>query len=562
MGLRHRINALYDGATAIKSVDHIWADLDSDGASQTVKLKRCLNKFSLVSYGLGGTIGVGVFVLTGHAIEALAGPAAVISYVFAGVACVFSALCYAEFSARIPAAGSAYTFAYAAIGEFVAWIVGWNLTLEYSISGAAIARGWAAYLVQFFSLVGVQVPESIHSWSWGEDISVSPLALLLVIVCSWIVIYGVKESASVNNVITTVNVLTIVFFFALGMVHVDTSRWSNFVPYGFSGVLRASAFLFFALIGFDSVSSMAEECKNPQSDMPFGILMTLFISVTLYSLTALVLSGIGDQQALSSAAPLSAAFENLNISWAGIIVAICAITTTTSTTLCSLLGQPRIFYRMSKDGLMWPLFSKISPRYRTPVFSCILSGVLSGVLAFSLSLVMLSDMISIGTLMSFTIVCLAMIPLRFQATDNEAVRTRGSICSGLLLGLGVVFGICVRFDEWIMAAVCICFVIGLCLYIKRIIPTPSREGEGRVISFLCPGVPFIPACGIVCNCVMLCQLEAMAWLRFGIWSLVGVSIYVFYGYSHSSLRRKNSSSMEEGERLLKGEAKVNKYSEG
>jgi APA family basic amino acid/polyamine antiporter len=546
--MKRRFRSVWNAVWDKKTPDMILAELkfeqnhncESGGGGE---LKKCLNKFSLVTFGLGSTIGVGVFVLTGQAIELFAGPAAVFSFVFAGIACIFSAFAYAEFAARIPVAGSAYTFAYTSIGELIAWIVGWNLTLEYAISAAAISRGWAGYLVQFFNLVGLDVPSKLYSWDLGW-ISASPVAVLLIFVCTIVIVYGVQESATMNNIITSLNVITIVFFIVFGLFHLKLELLSPFAPFGVSGILKGASFLFFSLIGFDAVSSLAEECQNPQSDMPFGIIVTLLVSVLLYSSTTLVLAGIANPMALRSTAPLSAAFEQLGINWAGVVIAICAVTTTTATTLCSMIGQPRIFYRMSKDGLLWERFSKISAKFQTPLHSCIFTGILSGILAFCLDLATLSDMVSIGTLISFTIVCIAVIPLRFQKATHSHMKSKGNRGAILLLLLSIAFGVGVRLSYWILCISSFCLIVLTCIYLYTIMPTESENSLNRS-SFLCPAVPFIPAAGIICNCVMLSQLEIFAWARFGAWSLVGFSIYAIYGYSHSKLRKTARSSSAE-----------------
>jgi basic amino acid/polyamine antiporter, APA family len=366
-----------------------------------------------------------------------------------------------------------------------------------------------------------------------------------VVICTVVIVYGVQESTKMNNVMTSINVITIVFFIVFGLFHLDLSLLTPFAPHGIAGILKGASFLFFSLIGFDAVSSLAEECKNPQSDMPFGIIVTLLVSVLLYSSTTIVLAGIANPQALQSAAPLSAAFEQLNIKWAGIVIAICAVTTTTATTLCSMIGQPRIFYRMSKDGLLWKYFSKINAKFQTPMFSCIFTGFLSGILAFTLDLATLSDMVSIGTLISFTIVCIAIIPLRFQKCDDSSLRTKGNYLALLILFLSIGFGVSIRLDYWIASLVIFCVVVSVCIYLYAILPSEYESNLLNQISFLCPLIPFIPTAGVLCNCVMLSQLEPFAWARFGVWSLVGISIYAFYGYHHSKLRLSSKSSAEE-----------------
>jgi APA family basic amino acid/polyamine antiporter len=426
-----------------------------------------LGPVNLTALGIGAVIGAGIFVLTGQAAAKYAGPAIVFSFVLAGLACAFAGLCYAEFSAMIPISGSAYTYGYATLGEFVAWIIGWDLILEYLFAASTVAVGWSGYVVSFLKELGIVIPSAFTSapynhvtppdaqwwniWRLFTDGWVSTgavlnvPAMLIVGFITFLLVLGIKESATFNNVIVAIKMSVILTFIAVGVAYINRNNWHPFIPpsigpgeFGWSGVVRGAAVIFFAYIGFDAVSTAAQEAKNPQRDMPIGILGSLGICTVLYIIVSLVLTGVVNYTQLNDPAPIAVAINALGpkLAWLRVVVKIGAIAGLSSVILVMLLGQPRIFYTMSKDGLLPPVFSTVHPKFRTPWIAQILTGVIAMLIAGLFPIGLLGELVSIGTLLAFAIVCAGVFVLRF--TDPEIPRPFRTPAFWLVAPLGVL----------------------------------------------------------------------------------------------------------------------------
>jgi APA family basic amino acid/polyamine antiporter len=442
------------------------ADLQAEVLTDK-RLKRVLGPVNLTALGIGAVIGAGIFVLTGQAAAKYAGPAIVFSFVLAGLACAFAGLCYAEFSAMIPISGSAYTYGYATLGEFVAWIIGWDLILEYLFAASTVAVGWSGYVVSFLKELGIVIPSAFTSapynhvtppdaqwwniWRLFTDGWVSTgavlnvPAMLIVGFITFLLVLGIKESATFNNVIVAIKMSVILTFIAVGVAYINRNNWHPFIPpslgpgeFGWSGVVRGAAVIFFAYIGFDAVSTAAQEAKNPQRDMPIGILGSLAICTVLYIIVSLVLTGVVNYTQLNDPAPIAVAINALGpkLAWLRVVVKIGAIAGLSSVILVMLLGQPRIFYTMSKDGLLPPVFSTVHPKFRTPWIAQILTGVIAMLIAGLFPIGLLGELVSIGTLLAFAIVCAGVFVLRF--TDPEIPRPFRTPAFWLVAPLGVL----------------------------------------------------------------------------------------------------------------------------
>jgi APA family basic amino acid/polyamine antiporter len=471
-------------------------------------LKRALGAGNLVLLGIGAIIGAGIFVLTGQAAAAYAGPAIVFSFILAGLACGFAGLCYAEFSAMIPISGSAYTYGYATLGEFIAWIIGWDLILEYLFAASTVAVGWSGYAVSLLKDMGINIPAEYtgapythavaadvpwwnflglfaHGWSrTGAVINVP--AMFIVFVITVLLVIGIKESANFNNVIVGIKMTVILAFIAFGMAYINRENWVPFVPaatdpghFGIGGIARGAAVIFFAYIGFDAVSTAAQEAKNPQRDMPIGILGSLAICTVLYIAVALVLTGIVKYDQLNVPDPIAVGINAAGpgLAWLRPIVKIGAIAGLSSVILVMLLGQPRIFYTMSKDGLLPPVFAQVHPKFQTPWIASIVTGLAAMLMAGLFPIGLLGELVSIGTLLAFAIVCGGVLVLR--KTDPN-------------------------------------------------IPRPFKT----------PLVPLVPILGIGFCLYLMISLPKDTWARLVVWMAIGLLIYFSYGRKHSVLNRK------------------------
>jgi basic amino acid/polyamine antiporter, APA family len=441
------------------------------------RLQRSVGTLDLTALGIGAIIGTGIFVIIGEAI-ALSGPAIVISFVLAGVTCVFSALAYAELASTIPVSGSAYTYAYATMGEALAWIIGWDLLLEYGVAVAAVSVGWGAYFVELLdSIFGVTLSESI-TLPPGDGGDVNVPALVLVLAIAAVLIAGVRESARSNTVLVVGKILVLLFFIAVAFSAFDGDHFSNFAPNGFSGIEEAAALIFFAYIGFDAISTGSEETKRPQRDLPIAIVASLLIATVLYILVAVAAVGaLPADQLAGQDAPLSVALsEGAGIGWGADIVTFGALVAITSVVLTMLFGETRIAFSMCRDGLLPERLGAVWERTRTPVILTLLFAVPIALLAAFVPLTDIAELVNIGTLFAFFLVNIAVIWLR---------RTKPDLDRG----------------------------------------------------FRVPLVPVLPLIGAALCVYLMSKLPAETWLRFGVWMVVGAVVYVLYGYRSSRLRR-------------------------
>jgi basic amino acid/polyamine antiporter, APA family len=492
---------------ATKSITALRAEAEATGEHS---LQRKLGPLNLTTLGIGAIIGAGIFVLTGQAAALHAGPAVPVSMILVGIACTFAGLCYAEMASAVPVAGSAYTYSYATMGELVAWVIGWDLVLEYAAGAATVGVGWSGHLVDLFKLFGVTLPAHLTNsptrWCTAGEVSravagcahdglnftgalLNVPAVFIVALMSTILVIGIKESASVNNVIVILKVLIVLLIVAVGLKYVNPANWHPFLPpntgewgtYGVSGILRGAGLVFFAYIGFDTVSTAAQEAKNPQRDLPIGILGSLVICTTLYVLVSAVLVGMVPYTELNVAAPVAYAVEKVGAPhWARVLIDVGAVAGLASVVLVMLLGQSRVFYSMSRDGLLGHWAGRVHPRFRTPYMSSIFTGIAVGLATGLLPLQLLGQLVNIGTLLAFVLVCIGVLVLRKTRPDLDR---------------------------------------------------PFRT----------PWVPFVPVMGIICCVGLMATLPADTWLRLIVWLLIGFAIYFGYGAKHSVLQRERES---------------------
>ncbi|MBK5257941.1 MAG: amino acid permease [Vicinamibacteria bacterium] len=474
-----------------KSIEQLTSDVEHGGKG----LKRTLSALDLTLLGIGAIIGTGIFVLTGTAAANQAGPAITMSYVLAGLACGFAALCYAEFASMIPVAGSAYTYAYATLGEVVAWMIGWDLILEYAVGSMTVAIGWSGNFQRVLASAGIVLPTWMQAGPGILPGAVINLpAVLIVLFIMVLLVVGVRESARFNAVMVFVKLLAVLIFLGVAFNHVEPANWQPYTPYGWSGVMGAAAVVFFAYIGFDAVSTTAEEAKNPARDLPIGIIASLVICTVLYIAVAAVLSGVIPVteyrsveatlpgSALQSPeevtkflnAPVGYVLGSLHIGWADALVSAGAVAGITSVLLVMLMSQPRIFFSMSRDLLLPPGISKIHPKFQTPYITTIITCVVVAVIAGFTRIEVVGEMTSIGTLFAFVVVCAAVIVLRKTRPD-----------------------------------------------VKR--------------PFTAPGGRWTPILGVLSCAYLMVSLAVLTWLRFLVWLDIGMLIYWFYSRSHSPL---------------------------
>jgi basic amino acid/polyamine antiporter, APA family len=471
------------------------------------RLRRVLGPVQLTALGIGAVIGAGIFVATGKAANDTAGPALMLSYGVAGVACIFAALCYAEFASMVPVAGSAYTYAYATLGEVFAWIIGWDLVLEYAVGAATVASGWSSYFKEVIGKLGVTVPDAlamaplVYDGNAGAFVStgsvVDIVAVLIVCVVTAVLVKGIAESASFNATMVFIKVAAVLFVILVGSFYVNPANWTPFAPFGMTGInffgthvagqtdpggrpigmLAGAAIIFFAYIGFDSVSTHAEEAKRPQRDVPIGIVASLIICTILYISVVAVLTGMVPYQQIDRSSGVSSAFKHAGLPWAEVIIASAGVAGITSVLLVMMLSAPRVFLAMSRDGMLPPsFFGAVHPRFRTPWKSTILVGVFVATLSGFLPLDYLLLLTNIGTLLAFVIVCAAVLIMRKKHPEAER-------------------------------------------------------------PFRCPMVPLVPILGVLSCLLLMFSLPAANWWRLGVWLALGLVIYFGYSRRHSIMAR-------------------------
>lgn len=447
-----------------------------DERLQTRKLKPCLTAIDVILLGVGAIIGAGIFVLTGIAAATKAGPAIVISYVVAGAACAFAALSYAELAAGIGGCGSAYGYAYAGLGEIIAWIIGWDLILEYSVSVATVAVGWSGYVNNVLMAFGVSLPNSLLTSPFRGGICNLP-AMLIIFIVAALLITGVKISARFNGLMVMIKLVVIALFIAIAASHITPSNWHPFMPFGWQGVMSGAALIFFAYIGFDAVSTSAEEVINPQRNMPIGIIVSLIICTLLYLVVAGLLTGIVPYQTLNVSSPISAALLHLGFRIAAGTIAVGALAGLTTVILVMYYGLTRIFFAMARDHLLPAFFSKLAVITRTPVRAIIMSGVVMMLFSAIIPMSDLAELVNIGTLFAFNLVCAAVIILR---------------------------------------------------YTKPHLPRPFKT----------PFNPLVPGLGITFCTYLMFSLPMITWVRFFTWMILGLVVYFGYSRHRSLLARK------------------------
>ncbi|EGO62209.1 amino acid permease [Acetonema longum] len=438
-------------------------------------LRKTLGAADLVLFGIGCIIGTGIFVLTGVAAAKFAGPGIMLSFVLSGLACVFAALAYAELAAMVPVAGSAYTYSYAALGEVVAWIVGWDLVLEYSVGSSAVAAGWSAYMVGLLKAGGINLPHALTAVPADGGIINLP-AVFIVLFLTFLLVRGTRESATVNKVLVIIKLAAVFIFLALAVPKVNPANWSPFLPYGFSGVATGAAIIFFAYIGFDAVATAAEETRNPNRDLPIGIIGSLVVCTLLYIAVAAVLTGVVPYTQLDNAEPVAYALRAIGFNIGSALVATGAIAGITTVLLVLMYGQSRIFFVMSRDGLLPSAISKVHPRFGTPYAITIIAGVAVALISGLLPIGLIAELTNIGTLFAFVLTSLGVLVLRYTRPD---------------------------------------------------LPRPFR----------CPAVKLVAPLAVISCTYLMINLPWETWVRFIAWAAIGIFVYLFYGYKHSLLNK-------------------------
>lgn len=536
---------LFRKKSIAKILEDIRQGYSDEGASQS-SLKKDLRVRDLTAMGIAAVIGAGVFSTIGEA-AFHGGPGVSLLFVITAVTCGFSALCYAEFASRVPVSGSAYTYAYVAFGELIAWIIGWALILEYAIGNIAVAISWSGYFNNLLAGLNMQVPAWLMSnydsaglellksapHLFGIPVILNLPAFAIIVLVTYLAFLGIRESKKTTNFMVGLKLIVIVFVILLGFFFVKPVNWHPFLPNGFTGVLRGVSAVFFAYIGFDAVSTTAEECQNPQRDLPRGMIYSLVICTVLYILISIVLTGMVPFGRLNVADPLAFVFEAVHLPWISYIISVSAVVATTSVLLVFQIGQPRIWMSMSRDGLLPRRFSRIHPRYKTPSYATLITGILVGIPALFLNLTIVTDLTSIGTLFAFILVCggVLFLPAKLPGEDTG-------------------FHLPYLNGRWIIPL----FYLGfLWLFRYRIIGFFTYRGGwntfrhdipfgffliiAAIISFLTyrKSLSFIPVMGALSCFYLMTEIQIKNWVVFCIWLLVGLVIYSGYGYRKSKL---------------------------
>jgi APA family basic amino acid/polyamine antiporter len=471
----------------IKSLQQMMQDAsDSEHG-----LKRALSATNLVFIGIGCIVGTGIFVITGTAAAQYAGPALSISFIISALVCMFVALCYTEFASMIPISGSAYSYAYTTVGEIVAWFIGWNLVLEYIFGASLVAVGWSGYVVSFFKDWGIVIPAKLSSapfnyhdgWVATGSILNFPSVFIVALITT-VLVFGIKESVRFNNIIVIIKIAVILLFIGFGISHINPENYVPFIPentgtvgeFGWSGIFRAAGIIFLAFVGFDAVSTVAQESKNPQRDMPVGILGSLVIVTVLYISVSLVLTGMVNYQLLNVPDPIAVGINSAgqNLFWLRPIIKVGAIAGMSSVILVLITGMPRILYTMSIDGMLPPFMGRVHKKYRTPHITTIIVGAIVAVISGLFPIDLIAELVSIGTLLAFTMVCVSIVILRIKRPDMHR-------------------------------------------------------------PFKTPLVFFVASAGALGCVYLMTSLPVSTWLRLGIWTVIGLAIYFFYGMKHSKL---------------------------
>jgi len=538
-----------------KSVDKILKDaaLGEQEGGHLSALKRSLGVFDLTVLGIAAIVGAGIFSTIGKA-SFDGGPGIIFLFLFAAIACGFSAFCYAEFASLVPVSGSAYTYSYVAFGEFIAWIIGWNLLMEYAIGNIAVAISWSDYFTTLMAGLGAHIPEwlTMDYWTAKEQVAEAqqlawnnaPMIGNLRIICdlpafgisvliAYITYIGIRESKVSANIMVALKMAVILIVIVVGAFYIKPENWSPFMPNGISGILTGTAAVFFAYIGFDAISTMAEECKDPQRDLPKSMIYSLVICTVIYVLIALVLTGMTNYTRLDVGDPMAFVFNEIGLDWLAGVVAVSAVIATASVLLVFQVGQPRIWMSMSRDGLLPPIFSKIHPKYKTPSFSTILAGALVAIPALFLNLDLVISLTSIGTLFAFVLVCGGVLVM-----SHDPSRTRAK------------FKIPYFNAKYVMPfiSLAIVWVLGV-----RMVNMAGESGIASTIPYflfilltlfvtvyaVLKNYSLIPVLGLISCAYLLCESGTSNWTAFLIWLLVGQLLYFVYGFKHSKLKQSN-----------------------
>ncbi|WP_410985287.1 amino acid permease [Bacillus cereus] len=457
-----------------KSIDH----LQKEGLRST-GLNRVLGLWQLTAIGLGGIIGVGIFVLTGVAASEHAGPAVILSFIIAGLVSAAAALCYAEFAGLIPVSGSAYTYSYAVLGEGVAWLIGWDLLLEYILVVGVVAIGWSGYMQELLQQIGIHIPVWAQGApGTGEGHRVDLIAAIISLAIAGLLIFGMEWGSKFNTLMVIIKLSIILVVIAVGSFYIDSANWHPFMPFGFNGVMGGAALVFFAVFGYDTLTTAAEEAKNPQRDLPRAVVISLVIALCLYIGMSLVITGMAPYHTLNNAAPVAKIFSDVGLKWITLFISAAAITGILSVLFSFTLAGSRVWFAMSRDGLLPKWFTKVHPKYKTPHRPTLIIGIITAIISGFTPISEVAELVNIGTLSAFILICSSIIVLRKKRPDLER-------------------------------------------------------------KFKTPFVPVIPLVGICFSLYLIISLPEITWIRFIIWMLIGLIVYMLYGKNKSNLANKS-----------------------